>query len=232
MHAVAQRHGLEEIEFQSLHRAATGCGWNVEPEVPHEIRRAALWICGIFPVKQAVVVSTLALYDEMLAIFVEIRRIPRVRVGGRIERPNASVVALAADSIVVIHGPVGGCGLINLRDTRGNVWRGGRCGPRYIDGIGCRAQMTSAGIPGSDVYRVAAARRKNYPGVHGRAEVAKNIDMVYVDHVSGYFEVTLCRGREVDWGSYVCAASRQLRGLYGYVRYGRVSHHAETDTNN
>ena len=42
---------------------------------------------------------------------------------GRIERPNASVVALAADSIVVIHGPVRGCRLIDLRDSSRDVWR-------------------------------------------------------------------------------------------------------------
>ena len=76
----------------------------------------------------------------------------------------------------------------------------------YVDGVGCRAQMTAAGIPGGDVHGVSAARRKDYPGVHRRAKVAKDVDMVHVDHISGYFEVTLCRGSEVGWGSHVCAA--------------------------
>src|SRR5579872_83300 len=106
MYAIAERHSLEEVEFQSLNCAVASCSWNVEPEVPQEIGGAALWIRGILPVKQAVVIGALAFHDEVLAVFIKIRRIHRVWVSRRIERADAAVVALAADSIVVIDGPV------------------------------------------------------------------------------------------------------------------------------
>src|ERR1700684_1927978 len=92
--------------------------------------------------------------------------------------------------------------------------------------------MTSAGIPGGDVHRVSTGGGKNYPGVHGRTEVAKDVDVVNVDYVTRYFQVTIRRSCEVCGGSNVGAAvCRQLWGLQGHTCYGRVGRHTEADAN-
>lgn len=59
--------------------------------------------------------------------------------------------------------------------------------------------MTPAGIPGSDVQGVSAARRENYPRIQRRAEVAIDVGVVDINNVSGYFQIAFSRRREMDW---------------------------------
>src|SRR5678815_216544 len=55
---IVEAHGVEQVEFDSLHRGCIGGGWNVEPEVPKEIRAFLKGVGRMLPVEETIVVLT------------------------------------------------------------------------------------------------------------------------------------------------------------------------------
>src|SRR6266576_2241615 len=116
----------------------------------------------------------------MLTASVERRQI--VGVGSRVtgEQSDASVVALSSDTRVVIYRPRAVVDIQQAVSVHGGS-RGRKAHNIYV--VSLRGYI-AVGVPGFHVQRVGTWG-EGYPGINRRFEIAKDIYIVNVDHISG-----------------------------------------------
>ena len=190
--------------FQGLYAGAVGGGGNIEPEIPQEVGVSlGSGVLVVLPVEKTVVVFTAASQNEMLAVSVRRGEVAGVGIRVARERRDASVVALASDTRVVIYRP---CAVVDVEEAVGVHRRSGRSKSHDIDLINLGG-FIAVRVPGFYVECVVAGR-EGYPGINRWAEIAKDVYVVNIDHISGDGCCVLGGGLEMDGGDQVRRAVR------------------------